>query len=129
LVSYSRSHQSVVLSGFCSMQDSLKSNHLGKQKSKVVHPSLFACWGIFQPQERFARKRLRHREPIIDQRARFPVCFNGCYSFVTGFSVPWAGAGTAPVPGANPSFFAIYVHNRNVVHVVFWGEYEKVAEV
>ena len=40
---------------------------------------------------------------------------------VNGFSAPRAGAGTAPVPGANPSFSAIYVHNRNVVHVVFFG--------
>ena len=38
---------------------------------------------------------------------------------VNGFSAPRAGAGTAPVPGANPSFSAIYVHNSNVVHVVF----------
>jgi len=41
---------------------------------------------------------------------------------VNGFSAPRAGAGTAPVPGANPSFSAIYVHNRNVVHVVFLEE-------
>ena len=39
---------------------------------------------------------------------------------VNGFSAPRAGAGTAPVPGANPSFSAIYVHNSDVVHVVFW---------
>ena len=31
--------------------------------------------------------------------------------------------------GSNPSFSAIYVHNRNVVHVVLLGEYEKAAEV
>ena len=40
---------------------------------------------------------------------------------VNGFSAPRAGAGTAPVPGANPSFSAIYVHNSDVVHVVFFG--------
>ena len=41
---------------------------------------------------------------------------------VNGFSAPRAGAGTAPVPGANPSFSAIYVHNSDVVHVVFLEE-------
>ena len=106
-----------------------KATILASKKARLYTPRSLPVGEFFQPQERFARQRLRHREPLIDQRARFPVCFNGCYSFVTGFSVPWACAGTAPVPGANPSFSAIYVHNRNVVHVVFLGEYEKAAEV
>ena len=76
------------------------------KKARLYTPRFLPVGEFFQPQERFARKRLRHREPLIDQRARFPVCFNGCYSFVTGFSAPRAGAGTAPVPGANPSFSA-----------------------
>ena len=48
---------------------------------------------------------------------------------VKGFSAPRAGAGTAPVPGSNPSFSAIYVHNSNVVHVVFLEEYERTAKL